>query len=124
MANLLNLDHQQMLPMVMGAINLANQSNYNFLKDSDVNGANTYATLLARVTANMETTMQLVVGVEQREPMRAYVLRGLDYANRLGTFTDARLNGLTTVAQLRTLIQTDAPNIPALTLTYAEQLPG
>lgn len=75
--------------------------------DATVSGANTFAVLRARVAAltGLDT--------EEQQTLQMIVLPALDDGNLLGTLTDARLNGLTTVAAVRALFTADDNTLAA-----------
>jgi len=74
--------------------------------DATVSGANTYATLRARIVINLNA----LPGSENAQ-LAFRVLNGLDQANIAGVLTDARLNGLTTVQGVRNLFGVDDPRL-------------
>jgi hypothetical protein len=82
------------------------------ITNTTVNGANTFATFRARVAANVDAESN----TEENQAGKILVLRALDAGNVLGTLTDARLNGLTTVAGVQALYTADDPS---LTATYS-----
>lgn len=86
------------------------------ITDATVNGANTYATFRSRVAQNVAAE----TNVEDFQAGNMLVLRGLDIANAAGVLTDARLNGLTTVAAVRLLFTADDPR---LSTTYSASSP-
>jgi hypothetical protein len=67
------------------------------IADSTINGANTFATLRARVAALTG------LDIEETQALQMLVLPALDDGNNLGILTDTNLNGLTTVAAVRNL---------------------
>lgn len=75
------------------------------IADATVSGANTYAVLRSRVAAATG------LNVEQGQALQVIVLPSLDDGNILGTLTDTRLNGLTTVAGVRALYTADDPTL-------------
>lgn len=79
------------------------------ISDTTVNGANTFAVLRARVVANIDAE----TNTEENQAGKVLVLRALDAGNVLGTLTDARLSGLTTVAGVRALFVADDPSLDA-----------
>lgn len=111
-----NSDTQQGLRMGLSAVNVANR--LSFLTNTEVNGANTYAVLRARVVALINAA---TVYSGNAQAGNVKILQGLDQGFRTGILTDANLNGKTTVAQLQALFTAQAPELP---LTYALNLPG
>lgn len=99
----LNIDNLQGDYLGLAAVNYANDQSW--LVNATVSGANTYATLRARVAANIAAT---TVTNEAQQFGNAKILPSLDVANRAGTLTDARLNGLTTVAGVIALFAADS----------------
>lgn len=87
----------------LSAVNYANGQSW--LTDTEVNGANTYATLRSRVAAKINAAG---VTNEANQFGNVLVLPSLDAANRAGTLTDTRLNGLTTVAAVLALFAADS----------------
>jgi hypothetical protein len=75
--------------------------------DATVSGANTFAVLRARVAALTG------LDIEEQQTLQMIVLPALDDGNLLGTLTDARLNGLTTVAAVRALFTADDNTLAA-----------
>ena len=111
-----NISTQQGLPMGLTAVNIGNR--LSFLTNTEVNGANTYATLRARVLANIQAA-----GVYCGNQQAGYeiVLRGMDQANAYGILTDTNLNGLTTVAGVEALFTARDIALPATYAQYAPQ---
>lgn len=110
---LLNVDNFQGDYQGLSGVNYANTQSW--LTNTEVNGANTYAVLRSRVAAKINAAG---VTNEAQQFGNALILPSLDVANRAGTLTDARLNGLTTFAQVVALFTADglAPS------TYANDL--
>jgi len=75
--------------------------------DSTVNGANTFAVFRARVAALTG------LDIEESQTLQTIVLPALDDGFLLGTLTDARLNGLTTVAAVQALFTADDNTLAA-----------
>lgn len=111
-----NTDVQQGLRMGLTAVNVANR--LSFLVNDTVNGANTYATLRARVASNISAAG---VYTDNVQAGNVQILNQLDQANQYGILTDTNLNGLTTVAGVQALFTALAPELP---LTYALNLGG
>jgi len=110
-----NSDTQQGLKMGLSAVNVGNR--LSFLVDATVSGANTFATLLSRVQANINAAGVYGGNVQAGN---IPIVSGLNQANKYGILTDANLNGLTTVAGVQALFTAQAPELP---LTYALSLP-
>jgi hypothetical protein len=110
-----NTDTQQGLKMGLSAVNVANR--LSFLTNTEVNGANTYAVLRARVVALINAPGVYTGNVQAGN---IPILMGLDQGNRTGILTDTNLSGLTTVAQVQALFTAQAPELP---LTYSLSLP-
>lgn len=77
------------------------------IANATISGANTYATLRARVAAATG------LDIEESQALQTIVLRALDMGNAIGTLTDSRLNGLTTVAGVQALYTADDPTLSA-----------
>jgi hypothetical protein len=110
-----NTSEQQGLKMGLSAVNVANR--LSFLTNTEVNGANTYAVLRARVAALINAA-GVYTGNQQAGNIP--ILTGLDQGNKTGILTDTNLNGKTTVDQIRALFTAQAPELPS---TYALSLP-
>lgn len=106
---------QQGLRMGLSAVNVANR--LGFLVDATVNGANTFATLLARVQANIAAS---TVSASDRQAGNIPIVEGLNQGSETGILTDGNLSGKTTVAQVQALFTAQAPELPA---GYALSLP-
>ena len=65
--------------------------------DATISGANTFATLRARVAALTG------LDIEETQALQMLVLPALDDGNNLGILTDTNLNGLTTVLAVQNL---------------------
>lgn len=77
------------------------------ITNTTVNGANTFAVFRARVAAATG------LDIEEGQILQIHVLPALDDANALGTLTDTRLNGLTTVAAVQALFTADDNTLAA-----------
>ena len=105
-APVLNVDTNQGTGMALSGFN---QGVVNgVIADATISGANTYATLYARVLANIPTDP-----IDEQQSDNMVVLRSLKLGNALGILTDTNLNSLTTVAAVRALFTATNPALPA-----------
>ena len=111
-----NTDVSQGLAMGLSAVNECNR--LSFLTNTEINGANTYAVLRARVSALINAAG---VYTGNQQAGNNMLLHLLDQANKYGILTDTNLNGLTTVAGVQALFTAQNPALP---LTYNLNLGG
>jgi hypothetical protein len=98
------------LQQVGRALSGFNYGNVNALiVDATISGANTYATLVARVTANINAPG---LPTETNQFGNVLLLPSLAQGNLLSILTDTNLNGLTTVAQVQNLFVQEDPRLP------------
>jgi hypothetical protein len=100
---ILAVDEAQAVPVGLSGLNVGVLT--TVIADATVSGANTYAVFRARVAANINA----IANVEWYQSGYAIVLRALDIGNRLGILVDSNLNGLTTVAAVRSLFTNSYP---------------
>ncbi len=106
---ILAVDEAQAVPPALGGFNFGVLT--AVIANATISGANTYATLVTRVTANINAS---TTPVEWNQAGYALVLKGLQMGNRLGILTDTNLNGLTTVAAVQALFTQSYPGgLPA-----------
>lgn len=106
-------DYLQQVGRALSGFNVGNVN--GLITDTTISGANTYATLVARVTANINAAG---LPTETNQFGNVLLLPSLAQGNLLSILTDTNLNGLTTVAQVQALFTSPDNGDPRLPLNY------
>lgn len=103
----LNISDKQHVARVLSTFNEGNT--LSLITNTEVSGANTFATFKARVQAIIDGA---TVTSSYKQFGNTFLIPALNQANALGILTDTNLNGKTTVAGVQALYTAENTDLP------------